>query len=87
MGAREASEPIRRPSLPAFGPTGAHDAAQVLSLTGAVMAVIAEPLAPPNADDFRAAVVETVGMTDWGDTIMAGVAFTDRWGGDAISFT
>lgn len=78
---------MRRIVVPSFGPAGQEDAARVLDQNGDVRALIAEPVNHPDAIVFRDAVVDAVLDADFGDVILAGVAFAPRWGGDAIGFT
>ena len=73
--------------IPLLGPKDDQIAARVLDQNGAVVAVIAEPIDPPDIEPFRDAVVDVVFAEDFGDIILAGVSFADRWGGDAVGFT
>ena len=73
--------------LPAFGLPGTNDAARVLDHAGAVVAVVAEPAAPADTEALREAIIRGVLDEDFGDTVLAGVAFAARWGGDAVGFT
>ena len=77
----------RRLVLPNWGPPSDHDAARVLDQAGSVVATVAEPAAPAGAEEFRDAVVTAVLDEDFGDVVLAGVAFAPRWGGDAVGFT
>jgi len=78
---------MRRLSLSEFGPSGDLTAATVLDSTGSIVATIAQPIALPHLAVLRDAVVDAVFGEDFGETILAGVAFAPLWGGDAIGFT
>lgn len=78
---------MRRIALAEFGPASDSDAARVLDPAGTVVAVVAEPVASPDADALRDAAIAGVLAADFGDTVLAGVAFAPRWGGDTIGFT
>ena len=77
----------RRLVLPRWGPPGDGDAARVLDRAGTVVAVVAEPAAPADTAALRGAVVDAVLGEDFGDAVLAGVAFGPRWGGGAVGFT
>ena len=81
------AETPRRIELPEFGAAGDRDAASVLGQSGEVLAVIAEPESPPDADTLRDAVIRAALDEDFGDVVLAGVAFSPRWGEDAVGFT
>lgn len=78
---------MRHLTLRAFGPSGKIIAATVLDTTGSIVATIAQPIALPSLEALRDAVVDTALSEDFGETILAGVAFAPLWGGDAIGFT
>lgn len=73
--------------LPELGPPGDDIAARVFDQAGTVVAVVAEPAAPADAEALRDAIIAHVLDEDFGDTVLAGVAFAPRWGGDAVGFT
>jgi len=77
----------RRIVLSALGPASDIDAARVLDQIGTVVAVVAGPVEVPDFDTFRDAVVAGVLEADFGETVLAGVAFAPQWGGDAVGFT
>ena len=77
----------RRLVLRDWGPPSADDAARVLDQVGTVVATVAEPAAAAAAEALRDAVVTAVLDEDFGDVVLAGVAFAPRWGGDAVGFT
>ena len=77
----------RRIVLPEFGAEADRDAARVLGQNGDVVAVIAEPALPPEAETLRDAVIRAALEEDLGDVVLAGVAFAPEWGGDAVGFT
>ena len=77
----------RRIALPELGAAGDRDAACVLGQSGELLAAIAEPKSPPDAETLRDAVIRAVLDEDFGDVVLAGVAFSARWGGDAVGFT
>ena len=76
-----------RIELPAFGATSDRDAARVLDQRGDAVAVVAEPATPPDRETLRDAAVLAVLEHDFGDLVLAGMAFTPAWGGDAVGFT
>ena len=78
---------MRRIVLPAFGAFGDRDAATVLDSQGAIVATIAEPITLPDAELLRDAVIDAAWAEDFGDVVLAGVAFAPHWGGDAVGFT
>jgi hypothetical protein len=73
--------------LPERGPASPLAAATVLDRAGNVLAVVAEPAQPPEVAALRDEVIARVLDEDFGETILAGVAFAPRWGGDAVGFT
>jgi len=77
----------RRIVLSELGVPGSKDAARVLGQAGDVLALVAEPDPPPDAETLRDAAIRAVLEADLGDVILAGVAFAPRWGGDAVGFT
>ena len=81
------AETPRRIELPEFGVAGDRVAASVLGQSHDVLAVIAEPESPPDAETLRDAVIRAALDEDLGDVVLAGVAFSSNWGGDAVGFT
>ena len=77
----------RRIVLPGLGAASDRDAARVLSQSGDVIAVLAEPASPPDAGTLRDAAIRVALEEDFGDVVLAGVAFAPAWGGDAVGFT
>ena len=77
----------RRLVLDGWGDSGDADAARVLDAAGAVVATGAEPAGWTDRDALREAIVSTVLDADFGDAVLAGVAFAPRLGGDAVGFT
>jgi len=59
----------------------------VLDRTGTVVGVVPEPAGASDVQKLRDAIVDAVFDTDFGDAILAGVAFAPRLGGDAVGFT
>jgi hypothetical protein len=78
---------VRRLVLVDSGPPSDRDAARVLDRVGGVVATVAEPTAPGDVGGLRDAVIAAVLDEDFGDVVLAGVAFAPRWGGDAVAFT
>jgi hypothetical protein len=78
---------MQRILLPRFGPAGELNAAEVLDVSGAVVATVAEPLQPPEQELLRDEVVLRVLDEEFGGRALAGVVFAAQWGGDAIGFT
>lgn len=62
-------------------------AARVLDQAGAVVGIVPEPMGAAAVETLRDAIVDAVLDTDFGDSILAGVAFAPHLGGDAIGFT
>ena len=77
----------RRIVLPELGAASDRNAADVLGTHGDIVAVIAEPAAPPAAEVLRDAVIRAALDELFGDVVLAGVAFAPAWGGDAVGFT
>jgi hypothetical protein len=73
--------------LAEFGIASDRIAADLLGQHGEVAAVIAEPVSLPEAEALRDAVLRAALEEDFGDLVLAGVAFAPAWGGDAIGFT
>jgi hypothetical protein len=78
---------MRRIVLPDFGPAGDQDAARVLGSAGDVLAVVAQPVEPSDSGALRDAIIALVLDEDFGDIVLAGVAFAPHLGGDAVGFT
>ena len=77
----------RRIELSGFGIVGDRDAASVLGQRGDVLAVVAEPVLTPDVETFRDAIIRAALEEDFGEVVLAGVAFAPEWGGDAVRFT
>lgn len=77
----------RRIVLAGFGAASDRDAARVLSQNGDVVAVLAEPASPADAEALRDAAIRAALEEDFGEIVLAGVAFAPAWGGDAVGFT
>jgi hypothetical protein len=77
----------RRIVLSGLGAASDRDAARILSQSGEVIAVLAEPASPPDVVTLRDAAIRAALDEDFGDVVLAGVAFAPAWGGDAIGFT
>lgn len=78
---------MRRITLAEFGEDTEREAARVLDQSGATLATIAEPASPPDTETLRDAIIAKVFDEDFGDTVLAGVAFAAHLGGDAVGFT
>ena len=52
-----------------------------------MVGVVPEPAGASDVQKLRDAIVDAVFDTDFGDVILAGVAFAPRLGGDAVGFT
>ena len=52
-----------------------------------MVGVVPEPAGASDVQKLRDASVDAVFDTDFGDAILAGVAFAPRSGGDAVGFT
>jgi hypothetical protein len=77
----------RRIVVPDLGRSSERDAAHVLDQTGVVVAVVAAPVDSYDRHTLQHAIVARVLAEEWGETILAGVAFGPKWGGNAIGFT
>lgn len=77
----------RRVVLECLGEPGDRDAARVITSDGNTLAVIAEPAASPARDALRDEAIRAALEEDFGEVILAGVAFAREWGGDAVAFT
>jgi len=77
----------RRLVLDEWAGPGNAIAARVLDRTGTVVGVVPEPADATDIRKLRDAIVDMVFDTDFGDVILAGVAFAPRLGGDAVGFT
>ncbi len=77
----------RRIELSGFGAAGDRDAARVLDQSGDVLAMVAEPVLTPDMEMLRDAIIRAALEEDFGDVVLAGVAFAPEWGGDAVGFT
>jgi hypothetical protein len=78
---------VSRLVLPGHENASDRVAARVLDLRGEVVALVYDPLAHGDAAAFRDAVLDAVRQQDFGEIVLAGVAFEDQWGGDAVGFT
>lgn len=74
-------------SEPDFGPSGDQEAAEVLGQSGEVLAVFAQPARTIDVATLREAIVSSTFDQDFGDAVIAGVAFAPNLGGDAVAFT
>jgi hypothetical protein len=77
----------RRIEVSGLGPASDQDAAYVLDHAGNVIAVVAAPVDDADCQTLQDAVVVQVLVEDFGEVILAGVAFASTWGGNAIGFT
>jgi hypothetical protein len=78
---------VRRLTLPQFGTAGDNTVAQVLDHIGEVIADVVEPVELLDSETLRDAVISRVLDIDFGEIVIAGIAFAPKWGGDAVGFT
>ncbi len=80
---------MRRIDLPAFGESGANDAAAFLDCGARTFAtVIAPRQAPPGVDALRDAVFAVAAGINGGDgPLVSGIRFAPAWGGDVAVIT
>lgn len=77
----------RRIVLSGWATPGETVAARILDQSGAVVGVVLEPVRVGDAQALRDAVIDAALETDFGDVVLAGVAFASHLGGDAVGFT
>jgi len=81
------AEQLRRLAIPGWEDTSRGGVARVLDHAGGVVAVVSGPARIASVEALRDDVLTAVLGADFGDVVLAGVAFEADLGGDAVGFT